>query len=281
MSQDYFSFGTEFEGCTPSDSQGDITPILVDPNEDEYFCSNIPTQPAETDIVSTCNVTNNIVRKSDMTSGDWTIVIEGLTFAYMRIFSIIAQQPMVVTETPTATFSVTVTPSTTVVTTSTQVYSTNLPPSTVTLPSTTSTFTKTNTPAKVTTTSTKTLLLTRTSWAFSETIVSKTVTIACPTGLPVRDPSCTIHPTKASLLATDPASTPVKRERPRISGVAGRGDFNDDKRLGKRGAGMRFTQAEEDKRLNIYRPLYHHDTVSNSNHDLYNHLCSYFNRDRY
>ena len=43
---------TVLPGCTPDDSQGNITPILVDPNFDDYSCSDIPTQPDDTEIIS-------------------------------------------------------------------------------------------------------------------------------------------------------------------------------------------------------------------------------------
>lgn len=49
-SSDDFTFITQFEGC---DGEGSITPILVDPNEDEYFCSDIPTSPDDTSFNST------------------------------------------------------------------------------------------------------------------------------------------------------------------------------------------------------------------------------------
>jgi len=41
-SSDDFTFISYFEGC---EGEGSITPILVDPNEDEYFCSDIATSP--------------------------------------------------------------------------------------------------------------------------------------------------------------------------------------------------------------------------------------------
>lgn len=53
-STDFFSFGTEFEGCQPSDTQGGtVTPILIDPNTDEFFCSDIATNPDDTEMRST------------------------------------------------------------------------------------------------------------------------------------------------------------------------------------------------------------------------------------
>ncbi|KIV81088.1 hypothetical protein PV11_08538 [Exophiala sideris] len=200
-STDYFSFGTEFEGCQPSDSQGDITPILVDPNNNEYFCSNIPTQPADTDMVSTCNVTGNTLQKDQMFSGNWTVVVEGLTFAWQRDFSVIAAPPVTVTSTPTATFTVTNIPSTTITSTSTGWDSITISASTITLPSTTLTRTITTTPSRVTVYSTSTVSRTRTARSFSSTISTTTVTANCMTQPHRQDPTCTIHPTKASLLA--------------------------------------------------------------------------------
>ncbi|OQV00756.1 hypothetical protein CLAIMM_06215 isoform 1 [Cladophialophora immunda] len=209
----YFSFGTEFFGCQPSDVQDAVTPILVDPNSDEYFCSDIAVQPDGEDMVSTCNVTGNEVTKNNMFSGDWTIVIEGLTFAWMRSFSIIAAPPVVVTSTPTATFTVTSTPSTTITTTITNVFSTTASPSTVTVPTTTITRTITTTPAQVTVYSTSTITRTRTSRVFSKTVSTTTVTTSCRTQPPAKDPTCTIRPTKATLAAANESITILPRMR--------------------------------------------------------------------
>lgn len=44
-STDDFTFISFFEGC---EGEGSITPILVDPNENEYFCSDIDTSPDDT-----------------------------------------------------------------------------------------------------------------------------------------------------------------------------------------------------------------------------------------
>ncbi|EXJ94936.1 hypothetical protein A1O1_00054 [Capronia coronata CBS 617.96] len=212
-SPDFFSFGTEFYGCQPSDSQGDITPILIDPNGDEYFCSDIPTQPDGSDIVSTCNVPGDELTKSSMWSGNWIVIIEGLTFAWMRTFSVVAGPPVVVTSTPTATFTVTSTPSTTITTTITNVFSTTLPPSTTTVPSTTSTRTITTTPSQVTVYWTSTSTRTRTSRVFSKKAVTTTVTTTCRTQPPKRDPTCTIRPSKASLAASSETLSAVPRIR--------------------------------------------------------------------
>ena len=49
-SSDDFTFISYFEGCA---GEGSITPILVDPNEDEYFCSDIETSPDDVNFNST------------------------------------------------------------------------------------------------------------------------------------------------------------------------------------------------------------------------------------
>ncbi|EXJ72717.1 uncharacterized protein A1O5_03864 [Cladophialophora psammophila CBS 110553] len=244
----YFSFGTEFFGCQPSDVQDAVTPILVDPNSDEYFCSDIAVQPDGEDMVSTwyfivlhgqvcfltatSNVPGNEVTKNNMFSGDWTIVIEGLTFAWMRSFSIIAAPPVVVTTTPTATFTVTSTPSTTITTTITNVFSTTASPSTVTVPTTTTTRTITTSPAQVTVYSTSTITRTRTSRVFSKTVSTTTVTTSCRTQPPAKDPTCTIRPTKATLAAANASITILPRmrqfERPGRNGNRRANERRDD-----------------------------------------------------
>jgi hypothetical protein len=44
-----FTFLSQFEGCDDEE----ITPILVDPDENEYFCSQILTSPEDTSMLST------------------------------------------------------------------------------------------------------------------------------------------------------------------------------------------------------------------------------------
>lgn len=202
------------------------------------------------------NVTGNVVLKSQMFSGNWTVVVEGLTFAWERTFAIIAAPPVTVTTTPTATYTITSIPSTTTTSTSTGWYSTTLPASTITLPSTTSTRTITSTPPRVTVYSTLTISRTRTTRTFTSTISTTTVTTTCQTQQHRKDPVCTIHPTKASLLAA--VSTAVSNEtvaaahwlwggasRDRHArGAFKRGAIEPrDGQLGKRGAGKLWHMA--------------------------------------
>ncbi|EXJ64010.1 hypothetical protein A1O7_00345 [Cladophialophora yegresii CBS 114405] len=211
-STSYFTFGTEFFGCQPSDVQDVVTPILIDPNGDEYFCSDIGVQPDGQDMVSICNVPGNELTKNNMFSGTWTAIMEGLTFAYMRSFAVIAAPPVAVTSTPTAIFTVTTVPSTTITSTITSVFSTTAPASTVTVPTSTSTRTITTTPAQTTVYWTSTSTRTRTTRVFSKTVSTTTVTTSCQTQTPSKDPLCTIRPTKATLAAAAASISIVPRQ---------------------------------------------------------------------
>ena len=208
-SSDYFSFTTQFKGCNAT--EGYITPILIDPNGNEYFCSDIATTPDEVDQVSTCNVPGNILTKGQVFSGIWIAVIEGYTFAWMRTFSVIAGIQQTVTATPTAVFNITTTPSTTVTTTATEQDNTTLPAVTVTIPSATILRNKITTPDTVTFYSTKTLTRTRTSRLFTARVVTTTKTASCHRTT-VKDPSCTIKPTKAKV-TPNPSAAKMRARR--------------------------------------------------------------------
>jgi len=138
-----------------------------------------------------------------MSSGEWIVVVEGLTFAWMRSFSINAGPQVTTYSTPTVTFTVTEVPSTTVSAMATSIYLTTLPPSTVTVLASVVTKMATTTPAKVTVISTSTSTRIRTTRLFTKTISTKTLTTSCKTQPPKRDPTCTIRPTKATLKALD------------------------------------------------------------------------------
>ncbi|KAK5048062.1 hypothetical protein LTR84_006252 [Exophiala bonariae] len=164
-------------------------------------------------LTPTSNVPGDELPKSSMWSGDWIVVIEGLTFAWMRNFSINAAPPVVVTSTPTLTFTTPYIPSTTVTTTFTSGYTTTLLPSTITLPSTTSTRTITVKPMQVTVTSTLTQTRQRTTRVFSKTVTTTTITTSCKTQPPKRDRTCTLRPTRATLAAADVPVTVLPRIR--------------------------------------------------------------------
>ncbi|KIW16209.1 hypothetical protein PV08_06260 [Exophiala spinifera] len=169
--------------------------------------------PDDVDMKSTCNVDGNQVTKNKMFSGNWMVVMEGLTFAWMRTFEIVAGPPVTITSTPTATYTITSTPRATVTTTSTDIYSTTLSPLTVTVPSSTSTRTITTTPKQVTVDSTSTSTRTRISRTWSATVTTTTVTVSCQPQIVKRDPTCTIRPTKATLAAASNTTYPAPRGR--------------------------------------------------------------------
>lgn len=81
LSKDPFTCVSQFEGC--NEDYADI--LLIDPNEDEYLCTEIPTTPSDTSQLSTCPI-----RKDQMMSGHWTIQVlgnngdDGIPFAWQR-----------------------------------------------------------------------------------------------------------------------------------------------------------------------------------------------------
>lgn len=80
LSNESFTCVSTFKGC--NEDVADV--LLVDPNGDEYLCSQIPTTPADTPELSTCPI-----KKSQMVSGDWMILVlgnndDGNPFAWQR-----------------------------------------------------------------------------------------------------------------------------------------------------------------------------------------------------
>lgn len=78
------------EGCQSDEANN----ILVDPNGDEYLCTNTNMQPDDTNELSTCPI-----EKDQMWSGDWSIVImsnngEADPIAYERDFYLSVGTPV-------------------------------------------------------------------------------------------------------------------------------------------------------------------------------------------
>ncbi|KAK8215382.1 hypothetical protein M8818_002003 [Zalaria obscura] len=79
------------------DCQNDVANnILVDPNGDEYQCSDTDLQPDDTPEMSTCPM-----QKDDMWSGDWSVILisnngDGTPIAYERDFSLTVGVPSTV-----------------------------------------------------------------------------------------------------------------------------------------------------------------------------------------
>lgn len=89
-STDDFSFASVFEGCQPDVCNN----ILVDPNGDEYQCSDTNLTPDDTDQLSTCPM-----QKDQMWTGDWSVILisnngDADPIAYQRDFSLTVASPI-------------------------------------------------------------------------------------------------------------------------------------------------------------------------------------------
>ena len=172
--------------------------MLVDPNENGYECSDIPT-PDNVNEMSTC-----AIMKNQMFSGEWEILVLGNNgpaatdppFAFQRVFSLDCGPQATSTVIPTVTFNATITPTGVTSTNTSTVYSTITvtPSTTVVVPA--KTIVITTTPSKTTTTSYATVTKTKRSFTQTKTIITETVTPYCT--VPARaqrgDPVCSILP---------------------------------------------------------------------------------------
>jgi len=145
-----------------------------------------------------------------MTSGTYYIVVQGVSFSWMRTFTIIAGPQTTITATPTAIFNVTGTPSTTLNVTITDISLTTLMPSTfyTTIPSTTITKTTTITPSRVTITTTSLTIRSKAGTTlYSNILTTTTELLSCPTQNPKKDPICTLSLKRTSAGTTSANST--------------------------------------------------------------------------
>ncbi|KAH0292975.1 hypothetical protein KCU71_g15085, partial [Aureobasidium melanogenum] len=201
-----FTFASIFEGCQNDTANN----ILVDPNGDEYQCTDTPLQPDDTIELSTCPLDKN-----EMYSGDWSVLIisnngDGDPIAYERDFYLSVGIPSTITYTPTVTITSTSTPIVMTTSTSTVVSILTLQASTTVVASVTKSPTVTITPPISTVMVTKTATLRKTAYTvvpFVSTI-TKTAHCSMPPSQRWPDPTCTITPTlvTAAALSTD-AST--------------------------------------------------------------------------
>jgi hypothetical protein len=128
-----FTFASLFEGC-----QNDVANnILVDPNGDEYQCTDTPLQPDDITQLSTCPLD-----KDQLWTGDWSVLIisnngDADPIAYERDFYLNVGIPSTTTVTPTITLFVTTTPVVVLTQTSTIVSTSVLPAVTTTVASVT------------------------------------------------------------------------------------------------------------------------------------------------
>ena len=128
-----FTFASLFEGCESDVANN----ILVDPNGDEYQCTDTPLQPDDVIELSTCPLD-----KDQMWTGDWSVLIisnngDGDPIAYERDFYLSVGLPSTITYTPTVTVTSTSTPLVVITATSTIVSITTLPAKTTTVASVT------------------------------------------------------------------------------------------------------------------------------------------------
>ncbi|RDW60841.1 hypothetical protein BP6252_12224 [Coleophoma cylindrospora] len=91
-----FTAVTQFEGCA-----GTANVILVAPDESSWQCSDIATQPDDTNQMTTCPIPNN-----QLYTGSWTIIIldnndANPSFTAMRTFNLVVGVQQTVTATPT------------------------------------------------------------------------------------------------------------------------------------------------------------------------------------
>ncbi|KAL1902869.1 hypothetical protein Sste5346_000780 [Sporothrix stenoceras] len=102
-SNQYFSFITIFQGC----NQESISPILVDPDNNQYACSAISTTPTGAQTTSTCGIPF-----SAMKSGTWKIIVSGDQIAVQRTITLTVGVPQTSTviATPTIVLGITTTP---------------------------------------------------------------------------------------------------------------------------------------------------------------------------
>lgn len=68
LSTERFSAVNTFKGC----NTGDADILLVDPDNAEYLCDDVPTTPDDTKQISTCPI-----QKKQMSSGHWLLLITG------------------------------------------------------------------------------------------------------------------------------------------------------------------------------------------------------------
>ncbi|KAG9638739.1 hypothetical protein KCU95_g4683, partial [Aureobasidium melanogenum] len=124
-----FTLVQEFSGCDNDTADN----ILVDPNGDQYECSDTPLVPAYTPETVTCSDWP----QDKLYSGDWSLVVisnngGGDPIAYQRDFSLTVGTPTTVTITPTVTATDLETSVFSILSTTSSTITTTLVPSTTT-----------------------------------------------------------------------------------------------------------------------------------------------------
>ncbi|KAI0189183.1 hypothetical protein EV127DRAFT_470810 [Xylaria flabelliformis] len=201
-SDELFTFTSIFQGCV----QEPVKPALVDPAGHQYTCTAINTTPDGQEVKSTCSIAY-----SSMSSGQWRIVISGVSVAVQRVINLTS-----------------VSPSTVTVTTQTLI----LAPETVTRPCSGPTTTVTVTPPKETVITTSVVVRTTTdATTTKKSTTTTTKTASChysydsPTGTICVGNACGFPPDLPApticigLSCTRPAAETAKVADTPISGV--------------------------------------------------------------
>ncbi|RMY19062.1 hypothetical protein D0867_04914 [Hortaea werneckii] len=216
-SPDDFTFSSQFEGCQ---ADAFANNLLVDPNGDQYLCTDTDIFPDDTTETSTCPL-----EKQQMWSGDWTVVIisnngeKGCPIAIQRDFELTVAEPSTEVYTPTVTIpTAVITPvetSTSVTTTTDWLTLT----STVTSPKYTLKPTTTVTPKRVTTTKTVTIgTIRKTAYTAIPVVKTKTITKTCslPHRATRKDKKATVTPTLVTAAALQITTVPEPTPKPRM-----------------------------------------------------------------
>lgn len=213
-SNESFTAVSEFYDCT-----GTANVILIAPDGDSYYCSDVPTTPDYTDAVTTCPI-----QKNQMYSGDWTLVLldnngNNTSFSAKRVLHLDVGEQVTSTVIPTITLSVTQTPTLLVNATVTDLESTHLLPSSITsLASNAKTQTITSYPPRETVITSSTATVKRTTTIFAHTIKTYTETKVCAAAFaamsadPTADPSL-VAIAQAALASASSAAVPARRSR--------------------------------------------------------------------
>ncbi|RMY60499.1 hypothetical protein D0863_11578 [Hortaea werneckii] len=215
-SPDDFTFSSQFEGCQ---ADAFANNLLVDPNGDQYLCTDTDIFPDDTTETSTCPL-----EKQQMWSGDWTVVIisnngeKGCPIAIQRDFELTVAEPSTEVYTPTVTIPTVITPveTSTSVTTTTELQTLT---STVTSPKHTLKPTTTITPKRVTTTKTVTIgTIRKTAYTAIPVVRTKTLTKTCslPHRATQKDKKATVTPTLVTAAALQITTIPEPTPKPRM-----------------------------------------------------------------
>ncbi|KAI7595683.1 hypothetical protein KC316_g376 [Hortaea werneckii] len=215
-SSDDFTFSSQFEGCQ---ADAFANNLLVDPNGDQYLCTDTDIFPEDTTGTSTCPL-----EKQQMWSGDWTVVIisnngeKGCPIAIQRDFELTVAEPSTEMYTPTVTIPTVITPvetSTSVTTTTDWLTLTSI----VTSPKFTLKPTTTIKPKRVTTTKTVTIgTIRKTAYTAIPVVKTKTITKTCslPHRATQKDKKATITPTLVTAAALQITTIPEPTPKPRM-----------------------------------------------------------------